>query len=267
MLEKRKELMNILSKDKKKFYNLLSQDIKGLLPIVYTPLIAEAVKKYTGYSENIISINDNLEEKIQNICKGKEYKLVLLTDAEAILGIGDWGINGIEIVKGKSIIYSLCNIDPKYILSIGLDVGTDNNMLLSNKDYMGIKEKRYRGEQYKSFIDKLLYLFHKELDNPLFHFEDFGHINAKYILDTYRDKYLCFNDDVEGTAVVVLSGILSSLKIKKEKLKDQIYLCFGAGTAGLGIAHLVYNAMLLEGLSVKEAKDRIYLFDKKRTFR
>lgn len=266
MLEKRNELLKVYKEDIHKFYDLIKSNIQEYLPIIYTPTIADAVKNFKGDFLNAVYLSiygkDNLKEKIKNICKDKKYKIIVLTDSEAILGIGDWGANGVEISIGKSMIYSLCNIDPNLILPVVLDVGTDNKELLNNKEYVGLKTNRIKDDTYFNFIDEVLENFNENLDNPLFHFEDFKSINAIKLLKKYRNKYLCFNDDIQGTASVVLAGLLSSLEMKKQKLSSQIYLCFGAGTAGMGIANLVYEKMLKDGLSINEAKDRIYLFDR-----
>lgn len=268
--EKRKYLMKIYRERKDIFYNLVLNNILELLPIIYTPTISNAVIEFSNENKNnkklnIISIKDedNLDLLLDKMINKRDIKIVILTDGEAILGIGDWGVNGLEISLGKKIVYSLAtDIKDDEILELAIDVGTNNTKLLNDNNYLGLKINRINDEKYYEFMHRLISKIIEKTNNALIHFEDFGKYRANELLEKYRNKILCFNDDIQGTASIVLAGILKGLEIKKEKLSEQKYLCFGAGTAGMGIVNLVFEKMLLSGMSKKEAKNSIFLFDK-----
>ncbi|MCT7681023.1 MAG: oxaloacetate-decarboxylating malate dehydrogenase, partial [Lactobacillus crispatus] len=186
-----------------------------------------------------------------------------VTDAEGILGIGDWGANGVNISVGKLMIYTAAaGIDPSQVLPVSLDVGTNNETLLNDPLYLGLKHKRVTGEKYYDMVDKFVKSARKLFPEVYIHFEDFGRDNATKILDKYRNDIPVFNDDVQGTGIVCLAGVLGALEISGQKLTDQKFLTFGAGTAGMGIANLLFKELKLQGLSDEEARKHFYLVDK-----
>ena len=194
---------------------------------------------------------------------GRNIRLIVATDAEGILGIGDWGCNGVDIAVGKLMVYTAAaGIPPESVLPVVLDVGTDRQALLDNPLYLGNRQKRLRGEAYYQFVDAFVNAAERVFHQPYLHWEDFGRSNAANVLHTYQDRIATFNDDIQGTGIITLAGILGALAISKEKLADQTYVCFGAGTAGCGIAHRVYTEMLHQGLPENEARARFYLVDK-----
>ncbi|WP_300562622.1 NAD-dependent malic enzyme, partial [Companilactobacillus sp.] len=193
----------------------------------------------------------------------RDIKLIVVTDGEGILGIGDWGVQGVDISVGKLMVYTAAaGIDPKSVLPVILDVGTNNQKLLDDDLYLGIRQPRVTGDKYYDFVDKFVDAAEKTFPNMYLHFEDFGRDNAANILNKYKDKILTFNDDIQGTGIITLAGILGALNISKQKLTDQVYLSFGAGTAGAGILKRIFDAMVEEGLSETEARKRFYMVDK-----
>lgn len=271
--KKREILMDLYCKNPKKFYQEYSSHFVEWTPLIYDPGIAYAIEHNRGeflINEKalVLTLQESsdpsaVEMKIRYATERRKIRLAVITDGEAILGIGDWGYNGGEIAVGKSIVYAAAaGINPKYILPIMIDCGTDNEELLSDHFYGGQHVHRERGKAYEAGVRNILMTLIK-LCGPYIHFEDFGREHASSLLKDTRDYYgRCFNDDIEGTGIVALGAILKGMKIKKEKLTDQVYLCFGAGSAGCGIAKQVYAEMIKEGLSAKEARSRIYLMDK-----
>ena len=270
LINKRRFLMEIFDTNRTLFYYLFSQHVVEFMPIVYDPVIAENIENYSELFVNpqnavYLSIDspETIEESLRNATKDREIRLIVATDAEGILGIGDWGTNGVDISVGKLMVYTAAaGIDPKSVLPVVLDAGTNRETLLEDKLYLGNRHKRVYGDKYYDFVDKFVQTAEKLFPRLYLHFEDFGRSNAANVLHKYWKTYPVFNDDIQGTGIITLAGILGALKISREKLTDQRYMCFGAGTAGAGIADRIYQEMLQQGLSENEARNRFYLVDK-----
>ena len=270
LINKRRFLMEIFDTNRTLFYYLFSQHVVEFMPIVYDPVIAENIENYSELYVNpqnavYLSIDspETIEESLKNATKDREIRLIVVTDAEGILGIGDWGTNGVDISVGKLMVYTAAaGIDPKSVLPVVLDAGTNRETLLEDKLYLGNRHKRIYGDKYYDFVDKFVQTAEKLFPRLYLHFEDFGRSNAANVLHKYWKTYPVFNDDIQGTGIITLAGILGALKISGEKLTDQRYMCFGAGTAGAGIADRIYQEMLQQGLSEDEARSRFYLVDK-----
>ena len=270
LINKRRFLMEIFDTNRTLFYYLFSKHVVEFMPIVYDPVIAENIENYSELFVNpqnavYLSIDspEMIEESLKNATKDREIRLIVATDAEGILGIGDWGTNGVDISVGKLMVYTAAaGIDPKSVLPVVLDAGTNRETLLEDKLYLGNRHKRVYGEKYYDFIDKFVQTAEKLFPKLYLHFEDFGRSNAANVLHKYWKTYPVFNDDIQGTGIITLAGILGALKISGEKLTDQKYMCFGAGTAGAGIADRIYQEMLQQGLSEDEARKRFYLVDR-----
>lgn len=270
MLEKRLFLMEIFNTNRTLFYYLFSQHLEEFNPIVYDPTIAETIENYSdlfvdpqyaGYLD--INHPENIEETLKNAAGDRHIRLIVVTDAEEILGIGDWGTNGVDISVGKLMVYSgAAGIDPATVLPLVIDAGTNRKALLDNPNYLGNRHERVTGEAYYDFIDKFVQTAEKLFPKLYLHWEDFGRSNAANILEKYRKKIPTFNDDIQGTGIVTLGGLYGSLEISGEKLTDQIYVCYGGGTAGAGIASRVHREMVNEGLSEEEAYKRFFMVDK-----
>ena len=269
-LEKRLFLMEIFNTNRTLFYYLFSQHLEEFNPIVYDPTIAETIENYSdlfvdpqyaGYLD--INHPENIEETLKNAAGDRHIRLIVVTDAEEILGIGDWGTNGVDISVGKLMVYSgAAGIDPATVLPLVIDAGTNRKALLDNPNYLGNRHERVTGEAYYDFIDKFVQTAEKLFPKLYLHWEDFGRSNADNILEKYRKKIPTFNDDIQGTGIVTLGGLYGSLEISGEKLTDQIYVCYGGGTAGAGIASRVHREMVNEGLSEDEAYKRFFMVDK-----
>ena len=270
LINKRRFLMEIFDTNRTLFYYLFSKHVVEFMPIVYDPVIAENIENYSELFVNpqnavYLSIDspEMIEESLKNATKDREIRLIVATDAEGILGIGDWGTNGVDISVGKLMVYTAAaGIDPKSVLPVVLDAGTNRETLLEDKLYLGNRHKRVYGDKYYDFIDKFVQTAEKLFPKLYLHFEDFGRSNAANVLHKYWKTYPVFNDDIQGTGIITLAGILGALKISGEKLTDQKYMCFGAGTAGAGIADRIYQEMLQQGLSEDEARKRFYLVDR-----
>ena len=270
LINKRRFLMEIFDTNRTLFYYLFSKHVVEFMPIVYDPVIAENIENYSELFVNpqnavYLSIDspEMIEESLKNATKDREIRLIVATDAEGILGIGDWGTNGVDISVGKLMVYTAAaGIDPKSVLPVVLDVGTNRETLLEDKLYLGNRHKRVYGDKYYDFVDKFVQTAEKLFPKLYLHFEDFGRSNAANVLHKYWKTYPVFNDDIQGTGIITLAGILGALKISGEKLTDQKYMCFGAGTAGAGIADRIYQEMLQQGLSEDEARKRFYLVDR-----
>ena len=269
-LEKRLFLMEIFNTNRTLFYYLFSQHIKEFNPIVYDPTIADTIEgysdlfvdpQYAGYLD--INHPENIEATLKNAAGDREIRLIVVTDAEGILGIGDWGTNGVDISVGKLMVYTAAaGIDPKSVLPLVIDAGTNRKELLDNPNYLGNRHERVRGERYYDFVDQFVQTAERLFPKLYLHWEDFGRLNAATILNKYKDKIPTFNDDIQGTGIVTLGGIFASLDITGEKLTDQVYLCYGGGTAGAGIAARVHREMVVDGLSEEEAYKRFFMVDK-----
>ena len=269
-LEKRLFLMEIFNTNRTLFYYLFSKHLEEFNPIVYDPTVAETI---TGYSDlfvdtqyaGYLDINhpEDIEEALKNAAGDREIRLIVVTDAEEILGIGDWGTNGVDISVGKLMVYSgAAGIDPSLVLPLVIDAGTNRKELRDNPNYLGNRHERVRGDRYYDFIEKFVETAERLFPRLYLHWEDFGRSNAANILEKYRKKIPTFNDDIQGTGIVTLGGILGAMAITGDKLTDQIYLCFGGGTAGAGIASRVHREMVNKGLSEEEAYKRFFMVDK-----
>ncbi|MDI6651188.1 malolactic enzyme [Leuconostoc suionicum] len=270
LLEKRIFLMSLFNENVTLFYHLMDQHVSEFMPIVYDPIVAESIEQYNEIYTNpqnaaFLSIDhpENIESTLKNVADGRDIKLVVVTDAEGILGMGDWGVNGVDIAVGKLMVYTAAaGIDPATVLPVSIDAGTNNKKLLENPLYLGNKHERIAGEKYLEFIDKFVTAEQKLFPESLLHWEDFGRSNAQVILDKYKNSIATFNDDIQGTGMIVLAGIFGALNISKEKLVDQRFLTFGAGTAGMGIVNQIFSELKRAGLSDDEARNHFYLVDK-----
>ena len=268
-LPQRQFLMEIFNTNRTLFFYLMGQHIVEFMPIVYDPVIAESIENYSNIfiqpqQAAFLSVDDqdNVEESLKNAADGRDIRLIVVTDAEGILGIGDWGVNGVDIAVGKLMVYTAAaGIDPSQVLAVSLDAGTNNQALLDDPMYLGNRHKRVYGDEYYALVDKFVQSARKLFPEALLHFEDFGRSNAAVILNKYKDEMPVFNDDIQGTGIIALAGVLGALNISKEKLVDQKFLTFGAGTAGMGIAKMLYDEMVRQGADPAEAKKHFYLVD------
>ena len=269
-LEKRLFLMEIFNTNRMLFYYLFSQHLEEFNPIVYDPTIADTIEgysdlfvepQYAGYLD--INHPENIEETLKNAADNRDIRLIVVTDAEGILGIGDWGVNGVDISVGKLMVYTgAAGIDPSMVLPLVIDAGTNREELRNNPNYLGNRHERVRGERYYEFIDQFVQTAERLFPKLYLHWEDFGRMNAANILEKYRKNIPTFNDDIQGTGIVTLGGIFGAMDITGEKLVDQVYLCYGGGTAGAGIASRVLREMVSQGLSEEEAYERFFMVDK-----
>lgn len=269
-LEKRLFLMEIFNTNRTLFYYLFSQHLEELNPIVYDPTIADTIEgysdlfvdpQYAGYLD--INHPENIETTLKNAAGDRDIRLIVVTDAEGILGIGDWGTNGVDISVGKLMVYTgAAGIDPATVLPLVIDAGTNREELRNNPNYLGNRHERVRGDRYYDFIDQFVQTAERLFPKLYLHWEDFGRSNAANILEKYRKEIPTFNDDIQGTGIVTLGGIFAAMDITGEKLTDQVYLCYGGGTAGAGIASRVLREMVSEGLPEEEAYKRFFMVDK-----
>ncbi|HEY4279785.1 MAG TPA: NAD-dependent malic enzyme [Conexibacter sp.] len=252
------------------YYKLLEDHLKELLPVIYDPVVAQAIE---GYSQEYrrpdgvyLSVDDvdGVETALRNYgLSPDEVDLVVATDAEAILGIGDWGVNGFAISVGKLGVYTAAaGIDPDRVIPVSLDVGTDNEALLNDPLYLGNRHSRVRGEPYDALVDAYVETATKLFPNALLHFEDFGASNARRILDRYRDKVRIFNDDIQGTGAITVAAILAGMRVAKTRPRDQRVVLFGAGTAGMGILDQIRSIMIADGLSEQDTTRCFWAVDK-----
>ncbi|MBF0600487.1 malolactic enzyme [Limosilactobacillus oris] len=269
-IEKRHLLMEIFNTNRTLFFYLMKQHITEFMPIVYDPVIAESIEQYDErylrpQDAAYLDVNhpEDIATELADAADGRDIRLIVVTDAEGILGIGDWGVNGVDISVGKLMVYTAAaGIDPAQVLPVSIDAGTDNQQLLDDPNYLGNRQHRVRGDRYFAFIDRFVEEVEKLFPKSLLHFEDFGRGTAARILDKYQDQILTFNDDIQGTGIISLAGVLGAMNISKEKLTDQTFLTFGAGTAGMGIAKMLYEELIRQGMEPAEAKKRFYLVDK-----
>ena len=269
-LEKRLFLMEIFNTNRTLFYYLFNQHIVEFNPIVYDPVIADTIEQYSELFVDpqyaaYLDINhpENIGETLKNAAGDRDIRLIVATDAEGILGIGDWGVQGVDISVGKLMVYTAAaGIDPACVMPLVIDAGTNREELLNNPMYLGNRHERVRGEKYDAFIDQFVQTAGKLFPKLYLHWEDFGRSNAADILNRYKKEIPTFNDDIQGTGIVVLGGIFGAMDITGEKLTDQVYLCYGGGSAGAGIADRVHAEMVAEGLSPEEAYKRFFMIDK-----
>ena len=251
------------------YYKLLTDHLAEMLPIVYDPTVGEAIKKWSrDYRRSravYLDINhpEAIRESLESLGLGaNDVDLIVVSDAEEILGIGDWGVNGTDISVGKLAVYTAAaGIDPARTIAVNLDVGTDNEALLNDPAYLGNRHARVRGERYDALIAAYLKTAAELFPNALLHFEDFGPSNARRILVENRERYRIFNDDMQGTGAIVMAAVFSGLKVTKQDFAEQRLVVYGAGTAGTGMADQISAAMQRDGLSREEAKKRVWLID------
>ncbi|EEP28671.1 malic enzyme, NAD binding domain protein [Shuttleworthella satelles DSM 14600] len=269
-LEKRLFLMEIFNTNRTLFYYLFSQHLEEFNPIVYDPTIADTIE---GYSDLFVDpqyaayldINhpENIESTLRYAAGDREIRLIVVTDAEGILGIGDWGTNGVDISVGKLMVYTgAAGIDPASVLPIVIDAGTNRRELAENPNYLGNRHERVRGDRYYNFIDQFVTAAEKLFPRLYLHWEDFGRGSAANILNKYKNVIPTFNDDIQGTGIVTLGGIFTAMEISGQKLTDQVYVCFGGGSAGAGIAARVHREMVVDGLTEEEAYQHFFMVDK-----
>ncbi|WP_141435199.1 oxaloacetate-decarboxylating malate dehydrogenase [Bacillus nitratireducens] len=252
------------------FYRILTNHLREMLPIVYTPTVGVAIQRYSHEYRKprgvYLSVNDpsGIEEAFVNIgATAENIDLVVVTDGEGILGIGDWGVGGINIAIGKLAVYTAAvGIDPSRVLPVILDVGTNREELLNNPFYIGNRHPRVTGEAYDEFIDTFVQAVGNKFPKALLHWEDFSSRNARKILDKYRHDVCTFNDDIQGTGAVSLAAVLSAVKASGVPLSEHRVVVFGAGTAGIGIADQVRDAMVRVGLSDEESHNRFWCIDR-----
>lgn len=269
-LEKRHFLMEIFNTNRTLFYYLFNQHIVEFNPIVYDPVIAETIEEYSELYVDpqyaaYLDINhpENIEETLKNAAGDRDIRLIVVTDAEGILGIGDWGVQGVDISVGKLMIYTAAaGIDPASVMPLVIDAGTNRKELLENPMYLGNRHEHVTGDKYYEFIDKFVQTAENMFPKLYLHWEDFGRSNAANILNKYKKEIPTFNDDIQGTGIVVLGGIFGAMDITGEKLTDQVYLCYGGGSAGAGIADRVHAEMVSEGLTPEEAYKHFFMIDK-----
>ncbi len=267
-LERHIFLRNLQDHNEVLFYRLLMEHIPEMMPIIYTPVVGEACQKFSHIFRQrrgiYISYPDRqrIKEILDNVYR-PSVQVIVVTDGERILGLGDQGTDGMGIPIGKLSLYSLCGgIDPATTLPIILDVGTDNEERLKDPLYIGWRNRRIRDERYDQFVDEFVQHVNDRFPGVLLQWEDFANRNARRLLEKYRNKLLTFNDDIQGTASVALAAIMSALKVSGTKLVNENYVIFGAGSAGVGIAELLCEALLDAGLDESAARNRIWLVDR-----
>ncbi|MEU6418216.1 NAD-dependent malic enzyme [Streptomyces spiralis] len=252
------------------YFKVLRDHLPELLPIVYDPTVGEAIEQYSHEYRRprgvFLSIDtpDDIEKAFATLELGPEdVDLIVCSDAEEILGIGDWGVGGVQIAVGKLAVYTAAaGIDPSRVVAVSLDVGTDRESLLKDPLYLGNRFPRVRGAEYDAFIEKYLRTASSLFPHALLHFEDFGPSNARRILETYRNQYRIFNDDVQGTGAITLAAVLAAVKVSGVPMRDQRLVVFGSGTAGVGIADQLRDAMVRDGATEEQATSQIWLIDK-----
>src|SRR5688500_16779967 len=266
-LAKNVYLTSLRDRNEVLFYRLLSEHVDEMLPIIYTPTIGQAIERYSHEYRRprgvFLSIDHQelIEESLANFGRGADkVDLIVATDSEGILGIGDQGIGGVEIAIGKLTVYiAAAGIHPRRVIPVVLDVGTDNQALLTDPMYLGNRHARVRGQRYDEFIDAYVQTARRMFPNALLHWEDFGVDNARRILDRYADEVCTFNDDMQGTAAVALAAAVAAVRAAGSRMGDQRVVIHGPGTAGVGIADFLREAMARDGLGMDEAARRIWL--------
>lgn len=267
-MDKHIYLRNIQDTNETLYYKLINQHIEEMMPIIYTPTVGDACQKFSQiYRRNrglFLSYEDQGElEELLNNAPNTDVKVIVITDGERILGLGDQGIGGMGIPIGKLALYTACGgINPEHTLPIVLDVGTNNSALLSDPMYMGWRHPRVSGEQYYEFVDDCLKAIRQRWPDALIQFEDFAQTNAMPLLTRYQDKFCCFNDDIQGTASVTVGTLLAAANVTGKKLSDQKVVFAGAGSAGCGIAEAVVAQMMTEGITEQQARSQVFMVDR-----
>jgi len=251
------------------YFKVLLDHLTELLPVVYDPVVGDAIERYSHEYRRprgiYLSIDrpDDIQAAFGTLgLEPGDVDLIVCSDAEEILGIGDWGVGGIQISVGKLAVYTAAaGIDPRRVIPVSLDVGTDNEALLNDPLYLGNRHARVRGQDYDAFIARYLEVASSLFPGALLHFEDFGAGNARRILLTYRDKYRIFNDDMQGTGAIVMAGLFNALRVTGTRWRDQRVVIFGGGTAGVGIADQIRDQMARDGLDEAQATRQVWIVD------
>src|SRR3984885_8135925 len=266
-LERYVYLVNLLDHNEVLFYRTVMSDPARFLPIVYDPTIGEACLKFGHIYRHArgmylsMSRRGKVKQVLQNWPQ-KDVRFICVTDSGRILGLGDLGANGMGIPIGKLQLYTACaGVPPQYLLPMYLDAGTNNEQYLRDPLYLGMRRPRPSGEELYSFVDEFVEAVQEVFPKCCIHFEDWTGTDAVHLLQRYRDKYCVYNDDVQGTAGIVLAGMINAAKLKGTKLSDGKYLFLGAGSAGIGLADLPCSAMVEEGLTLEQAQSRVHMFD------
>jgi len=260
-------LRSLQDRNETLFYALISRHVEEMTPIIYTPTVGKACQEFSHRYQKarglyITPQNIELMDDMVYNFPSKNIKIIVVTDSQGILGIGDQGVGGMGIPIGKLSLYTLgAGIHPACCLPIVLDIGTDNEDLLRDPMYLGVPQRRLVGKKYEFFIEKFVAKVKKHFPTALLQWEDFSKSNAFNNLDTYKKALPSFNDDIQGTGSVVLTGIIGGAKIKKEKLSDQVYIIYGAGAGGVGVADQIHAGLVKEGTDVQDARDKIYILD------
>jgi malate dehydrogenase (oxaloacetate-decarboxylating) len=263
-------LASVRQRNEVLFYKLLEDHLQEMLPIVYTPVVAQAIEHYSSSFRRpdgvFLSVDDidGVETALRNYGLGADdVDLIVATDGEALLGIGDWGANGMNIAVGKLAVYTAAaGVHPDRVIPVMLDAGTDNEVLLNDPVYVGNRHARVRGERYDALVAAFVDSVQRLFPHALLHWEDFGPANARRILLEYRDQMCTFNDDMQGTAAIVLAALLAGVRAAGTRPSDQRVVVFGAGTAGVGIADQLRAVMIGEGLDADEAARRFWCVDR-----
>jgi malate dehydrogenase (oxaloacetate-decarboxylating)(NADP+) len=260
-------LVNLLDHDETLFYRTIMSDPARFLPIVYDPTIGEACLKFGHIYRQTHGMYLSMTRRgsVKEILKNwpqKDIRFICVTDGGRILGLGDLGANGAGIPIGKLQLYTACaGVPPQYLLPMYLDAGTNNEQYLHDPLYLGMRKRRPPTEELYSFVDEFVEAVQEVFPKCCIHFEDWTGVDAVHLLERYRSKYCCYNDDVQGTAGITLAGMINAAKIKGTKLRDEKYLFLGAGSAGIGLANLLCSALVQQGLTLQEAQSRVHMFD------
>ncbi|QZN97226.1 NAD-dependent malic enzyme [Symbiopectobacterium purcellii] len=267
-MEKHVYLRNIQDTNETLFYRLLDAHLTEMMPIIYTPTVGQACEHFSDIYRRARGLfisypnRENIDDMLQNATK-QNVKVIVVTDGERILGLGDQGIGGMGIPIGKLALYTACGgISPAYTLPVVLDVGTNNPQRLNDPLYMGWRHPRITGEEYDAFVEEFIQAVKRRWPNVLLQFEDFAQNNATTLLNRYRDEICCFNDDIQGTAAVALGSLIAASRAAGTQLRDQTVTFLGAGSAGCGIAEQIIAQMKSEGLSEEEARARVFMVDR-----
>ena len=260
-------LINLLDHDETLFYRTIMSDPAYFLPIVYDPTIAEACLKFGHIYRQTRGMYLSMARrgKVKEVLRNwpqKDVRFICVTDGGRILGLGDLGANGAGIPIGKLQLYTACAaVPPQYLMPMYLDAGTNNEQYLHDPLYLGMRKTRPPTEELYSFVDEFMEAVQELFPKCCVHFEDWTGVDAVHLLERYRNKYCVYNDDVQGTAGIILAGMINAVKLKGTKLKDEKYLFLGAGSAGIGLANLLCSALVAQGMPLKEAQSRVYMFD------